>query len=158
MTLTPSVPIRSTIRKKVADLLTAELVGAGLPVETVYDHQVADFDKQSPVIVVTSAGSEELNEAQVVSYIDIHVFVAYSAADEEGNILWTEAESEDAIDLISQMVISVLVPYRDRRTETDPEWEQFEPDGRTDVDPVLIGAINYRHEVISYGFLSGNVA
>ena len=154
----PTPPVRSVIRKKVAQLLQGSLVGPGLPVEAVYDYQIADFDKQSPVIVVTSSGTEDLNEVQQVVYIDVHVFVTYSASTAAGEVVWTEEQSEDAIDLISAWVASIIGYYKDRRREDEPEWEQVEADGRTNVEPVLISGINNRHEILAYGFLVGNKA
>jgi len=158
MTITVTAANRSVARKALAALLQGALVGTGLPVEAVYDYQVADFGVQSPVVVVTSAGSDPIVESERNVYFDIHTFVAYSAADANNVILWTEEQSEDTLDLVEQMITSVIQQNSDLKHELSPAWTLQGIVGRSQMLPIVISGIEYRHEVITVGCTLPNIA
>lgn len=146
----PLVASRKVVREKIAALLTTGLVGPTLPVQLVYDYQVEGFgdDNDVTVIVVTSAGSDRTTARGRFTpidlvYIDIHLFVLYSKEAE-----WTEEQSEDALDLIEQGVVSILKQYVDRSSELNPEWLTLVIKEASGIEPVIVGGKSYRHEVV----------
>ena len=141
--MTSNITNRETIRDAVAALLSSALVGSGLSVQSVYNYQVAQFGTESPVVVVTSSGSIRSKIAQVTRtnssvYIDIHIFVTYTATS------WTEAQSEDRLDLIEKSVLDCIFDNQVNLTT----WDWITQDGRSKIDEVEIGGEFYRHEVI----------
>lgn len=98
---------RETARDALAALIEAAMVGPGLPVQAVYSYLPADFNGQSPVVTVTSAGTLRLpltvlgGRAQFLLQVD--VFVLYN--DQAG---WTEADAEDRLDLIEATLATLV--------------------------------------------------
>ena len=133
---------RETVRDQLATLLTAALVGSGKPAEAVYNYQVGDFEGKSPVVVVTGAGSGRGNPliyGEGSFLFEIHTFVLYAL--EDGS--WTEAQSEDRLDLLEKSIADVLNDANDSDT-----WMSVTMNGESEVDGVEIGGDEYRHEVI----------
>jgi len=136
---------RETVRDQLAELLTAALVGEGKPAQAVYGYQVGDFEDQSPVVVVTSHGSkrERLAKDTFTSthfLLDIHIFVLYS----DGGS-WTEALSEDRLDLLEKCISDVIV---DNKCLTD-FWAWITLKEASVIAGIEIGSLEYRHEVMT---------
>lgn len=133
-------PNRSTARKALADLLEQVVTAAA----AVYDHQVDDLAGQSPVIAVTSAGSERTrltladDRGKATFAFAVHVFVLYRA---DG---WTPAQAEDALDEVEQQVCQAVLA--NPRTLWWKGVAYAEPTEARDV--VQIGGVVYLHEVI----------
>lgn len=138
---------RTTTRHGFAELLQAELVGDDQPVAAVFDHLVGDFGQQSPVVVVTSAGSKRQRVARGTSrntcYLDVHIFVLY--ADPAGS--YTEAEAENLRDLIEARIAEIIDSHQ--RAEA---WQAIDYTDRSTVAPVTIGGDEYTHELIPLEF------
>jgi hypothetical protein len=132
---------RETVRDAFVALMTAELVGDGKPTQAVYGYQVGDFQNQSPVVVVSSAGSERekfaLNAQRSLLYFNVFVFVLYS-----DQATWGEDDAEDRIDLIEKEIADLV---RDNRKTAD--WADLQLEGRSNLDSVSIGE-EYRRETM----------
>lgn len=140
--MTSNVISRETIRDQFAALIAAALVGSGKPAAASYNHQVGDFEGKSPVIVVTSAGTNRgsvLVSSPTQITLEVHNFVLYAL--EDGS--WTEAQSEDCLDLLEKGVSDVVVDANDSNN-----WQSVEFNGQSEIDGVEIGGDEYRHEVI----------
>jgi hypothetical protein len=133
---------RETVRKQFAALLAAALVGPGKPAEAVYDYQVGDFEGKSSVLLVTSAGTgrgSALVANTTAFLLEVYSFVAYAL--EDGS--WTEAQSEDRLDLLEKSVSDVVQDANESGL-----WESVEFNGESAVDSVAIGGVEYRYETI----------
>jgi len=137
------VSYRKTARLKLAELLGAALVGDGLPAQAVYPYQVGDFAGQSPVVVVASGPADHQTNGfgcvRASFQLLVFVFVAYAAA---GG--WTEADAEDALDDIEAIIAGVI--EANGRSEA---WDKIAYSGPTQPDPVVIGGVEYRRELIA---------
>jgi len=137
-----SQPNRETLRDALYTLLNAELVTTNETVQQCYTYRPATFDGKSPVVCVSSAGSnrERLDfsgDRQNVFYYTIHVFVLYAA---EG---WTEANAEDRLDAIEQGIADVISD--NPRTAN---WGGIDYDGRSVRSDVSVGGDAYIMEAI----------
>ena len=140
--MTSNVINRETVRDQLATLLAAALVGTGKPAQAVYNYQVGDFEGKSPVVVVTSSGTGRGSPLAygVTSFrMELHTFVLYAL--EDGT--WTEAQSEDRLDLLEKTIADVLQDANDSGT-----WMSVQMAGDSVVDGVEIGGDEYRHETI----------
>jgi hypothetical protein len=135
---------RETGRDALQTLLNTALVGTGLPVQETYNYQVGDFKNKTPVVTVTSAGAERdqlsLSTRRISAFFyNIHVFVLY--ADTTSG--WTEANAEDALDLIESKIDQTIAANL-----VTPNWRDIGYAGRTTAGSVTIGGEEYRYEVI----------
>ena len=133
---------REVVRDQFAALLEAELVGVGKPVEAVYNYLIGDFKNRSSIIIVTSAGTgrgSAIVKNPSSFRIDVVTFVLY--ANEAGT--WTEAQSEDQLDLLEKSVSDIVVDANDSDT-----WQSVEFEGDSEPDVIDIGGVAYRYEVI----------
>lgn len=134
---------RKVVRQALASLLTTNLAGSGLPLQELYRYQVGDFGGQSPVAVLTSAGTRRerltFQGSKATFFFDLHLFVLYAepAAD------WNEENAEDALDDIEAEVAALL--DANQRTAT---WEALDYAERSTALPVVIGGAEYKHEII----------
>jgi hypothetical protein len=100
---------RDAIRKAVAGLFEAGLVGAGLPVAEVADCQKSVIS-QTPLVEVLSAGSSRTHKGigskkyKNIFYLELHTLIRDS--DESG---LTDGEREDRLDLIDKMIADILL-------------------------------------------------
>jgi hypothetical protein len=137
------VSARKDARLHLAGLLEAALVGNGKPAQAVYPYQVGDFRGQTPVVVVASGPAEHLPNgfgcSKASFQLLVYVFVAYAAA---GG--WTEEQAEDALDDIEAIIADVI--GANGRTDA---WVQIGYSGPTQPDPVVIGGVEYRRELIT---------
>jgi hypothetical protein len=136
---------RETARDALATLLSAALVGSGKPAQAFYGYPVADFQNQSPVVVLRSAGSERTMETMstrrksMLSF-DIISFTLY--ADPASG--WTEANAEDKLDAIEQVVDETIAANLVNGTT----WADIGYDGKSSAGNVTIGGEQYRYELI----------
>lgn len=133
---------REVVRDQLAALLTTAMVGPGKPAEAVYNHQVGDFNGKSPVVVVTSVGTgrgSAIVANTTVFLLEVITFVLYAL--EDGT--WTEAQSEDRLDLLEKSISDVVVDANDTGI-----WLSVEFNGESAIDGVEIGGDEYRYEVI----------
>jgi hypothetical protein len=134
-------PTRETARDALAALLTSSLSGV---CQAVYAYQVGDFEKRSPVVVITGASAQRERESYGGTYwattfrYDIHSFVLYTQG-----TTWTEADAEDAIDDIEQAIAGMV----DSNT-SGTIWDYLSFAGETQMDSVIIGGEEYKHERI----------
>lgn len=126
--------------------ILAQLLAEQLPtVQHVYPHQVADFNGESPVVVVTSAGSAREafthKGSQATYRFNLHVFVLYSDTASS----WTESDAEDALDAIEQQIASICDAYKKTTV-----WQHlaYAEASQADGPPPVIAGLEYRHEVI----------
>ena len=135
---------RKTVRDALASLLNTALTGTGKPAQAVYGYQVGDFQGQSPVVIVTSAGSErdQLTMAtRRTSHFHLNIHILVLNADPSSG--WTEAMAEDALDTIEQLVDQTLAANLVTTT-----WRDVAYDGRSTVINVALGGSDYRYELI----------
>lgn len=139
-----SITNRETKRDALATLLSAALVGAGKPAQAFYGYKVGDFAGQSPVVVLSSAGTEP--EQRAVSsrqknlfYFIIYTFTLYA---EEGTD-WGEDDAEDRVDLLEKTTRETLADNR-----SNDDWAFIGYDGRSTVDSVIIAGEEYQRESI----------
>lgn len=91
---------RKAVRKAIAAGLAANMPTA----QVVYDYQKSDFDQQSPVVRVFSAGSNRPsmtargNRSRFTFSIELWVLYANSGS-------WNEADAEDALDDLEQELV-----------------------------------------------------
>jgi hypothetical protein len=134
---------RETVRDAFVALMTTELVGDGKPVQALYGYQAGDFQGQSPVVIVASAGSERekfsLKAQRSLLYLNIFTFVLYSDQD-----TWGEDDAEDRIDLIEKEIADLV---RDNRTTAN--WIDLQLDGRSNLSSLMVGGQEYRLETMT---------
>jgi hypothetical protein len=137
---------RETPRDALAALLNTALVGSGKPCQAFYGYQVTDFRGQSPIAMLVSAGSERDQQTMATrrkSFFSFQVvsFVLY--ADPASS--WTEANSQDALDAIEQVVDETIAANLVNGTT----WADIGYDGRSQTGIVqILGGDTYRYEVI----------
>jgi hypothetical protein len=129
-----------TIRDEVATFLEADLVGAGLPAQAVYNYEKKDFSGQSPVVLVATGGdsfNRHSNSERVKGsiYLDVLIFVLYS--DDSG---WTEADCEDALNLVKKTTLESIF-----NNQFTPSRSIF-IEGRSNIVPANVGGASYRLE------------
>ena len=133
---------RHTVRDAMATLLQTALVGTGLPVAAVYGYQVGDFAGQSPVVVVSSAGSRRVrmtrSGSRATFYLLISTFVMYS-----DGASWGEDDAEDAIDAIEALLADVI---DDNQVTTN--WQALDYSDRSQRISVEIGGTEYIYEAV----------
>lgn len=104
---------RETVRDAFAALLSAGLVGSGLPVQAVYGYLIGKIE-ETPVVVVTSAGTARMRagigDARWNSYFVLQVLTFVRDADAANG--WTEANVEDTLDLIDKKIADIVADNR----------------------------------------------
>ncbi len=136
---------RSVGRKALASLLSAALTGAGKPAQAVYAYKVGDFKGQSPVVIVTSAGSQRekimlsTTTRRVSVFLDVFTFVLYA----DPATGWTESDAEDRLDLLEKSISDVLVD-----NVNTANWNNLTVDSKSQIDSVVIGGADYARELI----------
>jgi len=136
---------RETARDALATLLSTALVGVGKPAQAFYGYPVADFQAQSPVVVLSSAGSERDQEAistRRKSFLSFNIitFVLY----QDTASSWTEDDAEDALDTIEATIDQVISANLTNGTT----WADIGYNGRTTAGNTSIGGDPYRYEII----------
>lgn len=133
---------RKTVLAAWAAILQSALVGVGKPVQAVYDYPVGDFQNQSPVVTVSSGGSERRSftfQGTIPNYdLLVDVFVIYAA---DGG--WTEDMTEDALDDIELAIAEAVAA-----NQVTAYWQSLSIVERTQPTYVVIGGAEYRRELI----------
>jgi hypothetical protein len=133
---------RETVRDAMATLLETALVGTGLPVQAVYNYRPGDFGGQSPVVVVSSSGSERPRftaaGGRTTVFLQVDAFVLYSDED-----TWGEDEAEDRIDLIETTIAETV-----HANQYTTNWEAADYAARSERIDVEIGGLEYVREMI----------
>ena len=131
---------RKALRAALATLLDAAIPA----VQAVYAYPKMDLDGESPIITISSGGSERqpltMAGSRLTATLDLHLLVLQSGSS------WTEAQAEDAMDDIEEAIYATLIA--NRRTAT---WAHIDYGGRTDARRPLAmpGGVVYLHEQIS---------
>jgi hypothetical protein len=131
-------------RKDVRETLAATLEANVPSAQAVYSYQVTSFGGQSPVLAVTSSGTQRdpltMRGSQPTYRYDIHVFVLHS--DKASS--WTEQDAENLLDQLEAEIGAVVDAYR-RATA----WQRLTYAEASDArsTPVIEGQ-RYLHEVI----------
>jgi hypothetical protein len=134
---------RQTVRDALASLLNTALVGTGKPAQAFYGYPVADFQGQSPVVVLMSMGSERTMESmstrrKSLFHITVTTFTLYS-----DGTSWTESDAEDKLDAVEAVVDETIAA---NLVTTD--WADIGYDGRSEAGNATIGGEQYRFETI----------
>lgn len=137
---------RETVRDGLAGLLTTALVGAGKPCQAVYNYKAGDFQGQSPVVLVTSAGSQRTHPGYTTRYenvfsLAIQVWVLY--ADPAAS--WGEDDAEDRIDLVEKSIADVLAANKSYAGY----WHSIDYAGPTQIVEGNLGGDDYLIEMIT---------
>lgn len=136
-----STPDRGVVRQALGAMLKAACNTA----QEVYTGQVASFDAQSPVVVVTSGSSAReritMQGSIALFEYDVHLFVVYSEP-ESG---WNELMAEDALDALEAEVARFVDMSQQTRFWQSISYAQ--PSNAR--QPVVIGGLEYRHELIT---------
>lgn len=132
---------RADVRARLASLLQVYYTGF----QQVWAYQKGDFQQQTPVAEVTSAGSmrERLTAQGSLAkpfYFDIFVYALYS--DQAGT--WTEEDAEDTLDAAEAAVDRLVNEQR-----SSDLWTSIYYAERSQVLPNFqMGGVIYRREVI----------
>lgn len=139
---------REASRDALVALLTAKLVGAGLPVKTVSGSKQTSLEGITPLVAVLSKRSTRerltFQGDRAVFEFSVQIWVLQSGTG------WTYANAEDALDEIEAIIAGV---YQDNdRTAT---WEILKYVGPTTVAEVAVAGVPYYVENISTQVLLG---
>lgn len=136
-----TVSNRETARDALTALLSAALTGTSGIVQEVYGYRVADFAGKSPVVVVSSAGSQRKRRTMQGSgntvYLQVDTFVLYADGD-----TWGEDDAEDRLDAIEAAIAGVISD-----NENATNWYSLRQDGRSNRVDVPVGGVEYAREV-----------
>lgn len=134
---------RETARDALATLIGTAMVGSGKPVQAVYNYRPADFGGQSPVVTVSSSGSERprLSAAggRASFYVQIDWFVLYN-----DRASWTEDLAEDRLDLIESTLAGILAD-----NQATANWQALDYADRSLRADVVVGGVEYARESVS---------
>ncbi len=132
---------REAARDALVTLLSAALVGGGLPCKTVTGSKVEGLQGLTPLTSVLSAGT--LRERMTFQgdrptfFLEVQAWVMQSDTD------WTNAQAEDALDRIESIIAGVYEAARATAT-----WEIIEYAGATTVVEMAVAGIPYYLERI----------
>jgi hypothetical protein len=133
-------PARTDGRKALAGLLDTAL---STVVDAVYAYRVGDLAGQSPVVTVSSGGSDRprltARGGRSTNFYQIDVFVVYAV---EGTA-WGEDEAEDAVDAIEQLIAGVVTA-----NQVTANWAALDFSEQSQRVDVAIGGVEYIREVI----------
>jgi len=143
---------RAEVREELQTVLTAALVGTGLPVAVVYKSQVDDFAGQSPVVGVFSGGSERKRLTRTTWAVTYYYLIMTRVLFEDptAGATWGADEAEDAIDDIERRIAEVLL---EKMIVHEPFWKHVGYTGRTQTTAEVIGGAEYRGEGIEIAVL-----
>lgn len=135
---------RETVRDAFATLLQTALVGTGKPVQEVLNYRKGELEGKSPVVQVSSYGSDRRRMTtaggRTIVYLLVGIFVLYAL--EDGT--WTEAQAEDALDLIESLIAGVV-----DANQATANWNALEYDSRSERMDVAIGGQEYIVEAVT---------
>lgn len=132
---------RETARDELVVLLTATLVGAGLPVKTVTGDKVKTLKGLTPLVFVRSTGTlrERLTfTLDVPTFsLEVQVWVRQACTG------WTSAQATDTVDEIEALIAAVYEANRGTAY-----WAALEYAGPSFVDEVVVEGTLYYAEHI----------
>jgi hypothetical protein len=135
-------------RKDVRHEFSVLLMNA-IPEAIIFSGDIADFGGQSPVIVISGAGS---NREQITPYdyqpshhLNVFVFVLYK--DEAAE--WDELDAEDLLDDLEHKIFEVI-----RTNQKGNAWDSitYTTASSASPAPASIGGAEYKIEVIPLSF------
>lgn len=141
-------PNRETARDAITNLLNLRLVTTDAIVQAVYAYRKGDFGGLSPVVCVSSAGSEReradfSGTRQNIARFTIHVFVVYAAAS------WTEWQAEDRLDAIEAAIADVIdANSGEVSSHGVTYWLALDYDGASSRSDISLGGKEYIQEAI----------
>ena len=133
---------RAQVRKRLAVLLEAALVGEDKLCQVIYDYRTDNFGGASPALVVCSRGSDrdKMTEVSTVNtdiLLYIYTFVLYTDGGE-----WGADDSEDRLDAIEKLITDTMYD-----NFHDPgNWISIDFDQQSQVEPIVIGDEMYQRE------------
>ena len=137
----------SAVSRASARTTLASLIQAALPTTTVYAYQPDDVNGVSPVVCVTSAGSERgrltLGDTRGKAQwrLEIHSFALYR---DQARGAARAAAAENEIDATEAAIATVILS-----NPTSAAWLALTtPEPTTVSEPVNLGGVIYLHEVI----------
>ncbi len=131
-------------RAEVRQELAKYLKGAMPSAQEVYHFQKSDFGKASPVVYITSSGSnrQRLTRAGYQSHFKLNVHLWVLQVSKDG--AWTEEQAEDALDQLEKELAEACLNVQGSRLISFIEYEgQSNADGIT-----IIGGEPYLHEIV----------
>ena len=139
---------RETSRDALVVLLSAALVGAGLPVKTCSGSKQVSLEGITPLVVVLSKGSSRerltFQGDRGVFDFSVQIWVLQSGT------AWTYANAEDALDDIERRIAEVY-----QANDRTANWEILKYDGPTLVAEVAVAGVPYYVEQINSQVLLG---
>lgn len=133
---------RKDVRTHFAGLLATALSSL---VSNVYAYRKADFNGASPVVVVSSGGSEAATMTfqgnRPGHYITVFVFVRYAFG-----AGWTEEDCEDRLDDIGEVIQETV-----SANQVSNYWQSITQAGKSETYGVTIG-VEYRAEAFLFKF------
>ena len=134
---------RKSLRQALRTLLKAEVTSA----QEVYAYQKARIYGQSPVVAITSAGSERerftMQGSRLAATFDVHVFVLHS---DGATATWTEEDAENTLDDLEQQIAQAC----DRNPVKVNGWGRLAYAGASDARNLTkIEGVDYLHEIIT---------
>lgn len=138
---------REIARDWLTTLLSAGLVGSGLPAAQVLGHKAgaADFAAGTPLVCVLSKSTHRQRMtgqgSRATFGLEIHTLVL--SASEDG--AWTEALAEDRLDLIEATVAGIVDAYTSNPAKRDGIAAILL--GESDVSEIPIGGTAYLEEI-----------
>lgn len=134
---------RETVRDALAALLNTELAGTGKPVQAVYGYLESDFEDQSPVVMVLTAGIRRTrpysssNEWESFMRFELLAWVL----DADTGSGWTDQNVDDKVDEVEAAIADVIQD----NAYNEGVWHglSYDPDRDTAIVRVTIGSTPY---------------
>jgi hypothetical protein len=117
--------------------MNSTIVGTSNPAQAAYDHLKEDFQGQSPVVCVGSAGMRPIAAPPGGwgAYYQLEILMFVAREDEE--------VSEDALDDVAEAVFGM---FEDNKAVT--EWRAVEFETMSNILPVVVGGDPYWMETL----------
>lgn len=130
---------RKAVRQAIAAGLSSNMPTA----QVVYRYQKSDFDQQSPVVRVFSAGSERPTITARGSRSKFHVNVELWVLYDNGGG-WTEEKAEDAIDTLEQELTAWV-----SSNQVTSLWTSLHFGQQSVLGNIIVGGVPYLVEEIA---------
>jgi hypothetical protein len=125
---------RATIRAQLRDLLAAGVPAA----QTVHAAEPGDLGSGSPIIVISSRGSNRARMTFAGSRLTAKFFVdIYTLAAETSDGDYTHADAADVLDEVEAQIAATFDSYQ---RKTPNGWEALDIDGESTVEFGVFGA------------------
>lgn len=128
---------RKQTRQAIGSAMEGDLVGTNQPAQAFAYHHKTDFEGQSPVITISSAGSDEppftpLGSTQVYFY-EINTLVMRPNITESAT--YSESDVEDSLDDLYEAVRVWI--SQNREDTVNGEWKYISIDARSNIIPIV---------------------